>query len=108
MSKSDLEADFARQIDWAGLPTPERELVFAKPRKYRFDFAYPDRMLAVEIHGGTWTHGAHNRGWGVARDAEKMTLAATHGWTVLVFTAKEVRDGSALSTLEDMLMREPT
>ena len=40
----------------------EREYKFHKTRKWRFDFAYPDIQLAVEIDGGQWRAGGgrHN------------------------------------------------
>jgi hypothetical protein len=36
----------------AGLPEPIREYRFAPSRRWRFDFAWPAAMLAVEVEGG--------------------------------------------------------
>lgn len=65
---------------------PVRELVFNPPRKWRFDFAWPEKLIAVEIDGGTWSGGRHSRGTGFARDCEKLNAAALNGWRVFRFT----------------------
>lgn len=64
------------------LPCPVRELVFAPPRKWRFDFAWPDHKFAVEIEGGVRTGGRHQRPDGFVADAEKYEQAMLLGWTV--------------------------
>lgn len=63
------------------LPAPEYEYRFAPPRKWRFDFAWPDHgKVAVEINGGRWQTGGgrHN----TAGDYEKLQTAAALGWRV--------------------------
>jgi hypothetical protein len=37
------------QLRMAGLPDPVEEYRFAPPRRWRFDLAWPERMLAVEV-----------------------------------------------------------
>ena len=59
-----------------------REYQFAKPRRWRFDFAHLGTKTAIEIEGGTWTGGRHTRGSGFVKDAEKYNTAAELGWTV--------------------------
>ncbi len=83
----------------AGLPLPVREYRFAPPRRWRFDFAWPDRGLALEIEGGVWTGGRHVRGRGYERDCEKYAEAALRGWRVLRVTPGMVRDGRAVALL---------
>lgn len=77
------------------LPRPVREHPFHPERLWRFDFAWPDLMLAVEIHGGIWRKGAHSGGSGAIRDAEKATEAARLGWVLLTFTPDRL-EGDAL------------
>lgn len=101
--RSRLEATFLLQIKAAGLPLPEQEVVFAPPRKWRFDFLYPDRKLAVELQGGTWIGGGHSTGQGYQRDCEKANEAALRGIHVLRFTSSDVMTGGALKTLERAL-----
>jgi len=54
-------------------------------RRWRFDYAYPELRIGIEIHGGVWTHGGHTRGSGFIKDREKMNRAAVAGWLVLEF-----------------------
>lgn len=98
---SDLEDLLCHQIRAVGLPKPEREYRFHPARRFRFDVAWPDRMLAVEVDGGNWVNGAHNRGSGRKRDNEKQNLAVLGGWRVLRFTGTEVKTGEALAAIEE-------
>lgn len=67
----------------AGVPVPVREYCFAAPeRKFRFDFAWPQAMIALESEGGVWSHGAHTRGGHFLNDMTKYNLAASKGWRV--------------------------
>lgn len=93
----------AWQIKAAGLPTPEREVVFAKPRRWRFDMAWPRAMVALELDGATWTGGRHSRGVGYARDCEKLNAATLAGWRVLRVTGDMVRKGQALALVQQAL-----
>ena len=86
-----------------GLPDPVRELRFHPKRLWRFDFAWPDRMLAVEVEGGTWVNGAHSRGRHFEQDAEKYAEAVIAGWRVIRVTTGMVEDGRAVSLIERAL-----
>lgn len=66
------------------------EYRFAADRKWRFDFASPSAMIAVEINGGVWSNGRHSRGSGLVKEYEKMRAAACLGWRVLPFTPQEL------------------
>lgn len=103
MSASSLEALFLIQLRALGLPAPEAEYRFHASRKWRFDFAWPHRLLAVEVEGGVYTGGRHTRGSGFEADAEKYNAAAEAGWTVLRYTPKYLRDGSAVEQVRRML-----
>ena len=96
---SDLESTLAWQVRVDGLPAPEQEYRFDDNRRWRFDFAWPDCRLAVEVNGGEWSDGRHNRGAGMAADYEKLNTAVIAGWRVLQFTGGQVRDGSAVNTI---------
>lgn len=97
---SELEAILLFQIRCARLSMPESEYRFHPGRRWRFDFAWPDRMLAIEVEGGTYTSGRHNRAAGFAKDCEKYNEAAIAGWTVLRFTGEQVKTGEALQVVE--------
>lgn len=66
-----------------GIPEPQREFRFDSARRWRFDFAWPDRRLAVEVEGGVWVRGRHTRGAGYLKDLEKYNRAVELGWRVL-------------------------
>lgn len=88
-----------------GLPTPEREYRFHDVRRWRFDFAWPELRVAVEVDGGTWTAGRHNRGAGFEGDAEKLNAATALGWRVFRYTATRVRSGWAVNEIRVELER---
>jgi hypothetical protein len=54
--KSKLEEKFLELFlkYFPNLPKPVTQLVFHKHRKWRFDFAWPDVKVAVEIQGGAF------------------------------------------------------
>jgi very-short-patch-repair endonuclease len=68
-------------------PEPEPEYYFDKHvgRKHRFDFAWPDKMVAVEINGNAWGVKGGGR-HGKDSDLEKMNLAVAMGWRVFQFS----------------------
>jgi very-short-patch-repair endonuclease len=79
-------------IQEAGLPEAYQEYRFAAPeRQFRFDFAYPDLKLAIEVEGGVFVQGRHSQGAGMSNDCVKYNMAAMRGWTVLRFTAPMIR-----------------
>lgn len=73
-----------------GLPTPITEHRFHPVRKWRFDYAWPDRKIALEVEGGMWSGGRHNHASGFFKDMEKYNAAACLGWRVLRVTPKAV------------------
>jgi hypothetical protein len=96
---SDGEAGMLWLCKVAGLPAPEAEYAFAKPRRWRFDLAWPLHLIAVEIEGGTWSYGRHSRGNGYAADLEKYNEATIAGWRVLRVTTDQVKDRSAITVV---------
>jgi very-short-patch-repair endonuclease len=100
---SDLEETLAWQMKVSKFPVPEREHRFAPPRRWRFDFAWPALMVAVEAEGGTWAGGRHTTGTGFRADCQKYNAAVELGWRVLRFTGTEIEDGSALLQLGRVL-----
>ena len=82
---------------------PEREYQFHPERKWRFDFCFPDKKLAIECEGGVWIAGRHNRPQGMINDIEKYNAAALMGYTVLRYTMDMIRSGEALQQIEEAL-----
>jgi len=103
----DLEAIFARDIRAIKLPEATREFKFHPSRKWRFDFAWPDRKIAVEIDGGTGNiRGRHVRPAGFRSDCKKNNAATLLGWRILRGDSTMVRDGSLLAFVEKLLQAE--
>jgi very-short-patch-repair endonuclease len=109
---STLERSFLSHWELIGdrsLP-PEREFMFALPeRRWRFDLAWPSRMVAIELEGGTWVKGRHNTGAGIAEDCVKYNWALEHGWRVLRFTTDQIRKApvQCIEQVQRMLATEP-
>jgi len=81
----------------------EREYRFHPVRKWRFDFADPQRKIAVEVEGGIFTNGRHSRGSGMRSDMEKYNAATMLGWRVLRFFSDDVKSGKAINTIMQMI-----
>jgi very-short-patch-repair endonuclease len=79
---------------------PEREYRFHPTRKWRFDFYFPEKKIAVEVEGGYG--GRHQRG-GFQLDMVKYTAAAKMGIMVLRYTTKMVTDGTAINDVLEVL-----
>jgi very-short-patch-repair endonuclease len=92
-------------IRQVGLPEPQTEVRFHKTRKWRFDLAWPDKMIAVEIDGAIWVRGRHSRGAGMEADNEKINEAQRLGFRVFRFSTGQVTSGDAITFLEQV-MRE--
>jgi very-short-patch-repair endonuclease len=97
--KKDLENKLLKEIVRI-LPTPQREYRFHETRRWRFDFAWPDKKVAVEVQGGVYTGGAHVRGPQYTKDREKMNTAQLDGWIVLEVTTTHINNHDAIGWIE--------
>jgi len=103
--QSGYERNLEFQIKALKLPAPKVQYRFAPPRRWTFDLAWDDRLLACEVEGGTWIRGGgrHNRASSFERDTEKYNEAALRGWAVLRVTTGQVSNGHAVNLLERAL-----
>ncbi|MFM1691785.1 hypothetical protein [Aeromonas salmonicida] len=74
-------------------PPYQVEYRFHPSRKWRFDYSWPDRKIALEVHGGVHVGGRHTRGSGFVKDREKMNSAQLLGWVVLEVTPEHIKSG---------------
>lgn len=95
------EYDFAARHVGKG-PGIRARLAKANMGNWRFDFACPDLLIAMEIEGGAWVGGRHTRGAGFARDLEKYDRAARLGWWVYRCSPRMVKNGWAYESLRIM------
>ena len=103
MGVSKAEEYLALQIRAVKLPEPVREHRFHPTRKWRFDFAYPEHLLAIEVEGGVWSGGRHTRGSGFTNDCEKYNAALMNGWRVYRCTPDMIKTGIVVADLSILL-----
>lgn len=108
-AREKLEAALWQQMratlgaDGGSVPTPCRQHRFHPTRKWCFDVSFPERMLAVEVDGGTWSGGRHTRGAGYEKDCEKLNEALCLGWRVIRVTGAHIKSGKAIEWIERAL-----
>ena len=113
-TKSSKEDDFDFQCRAYRLPRFERQYPFAKSlgRRWLFDFAWPERKIAIEIEGlvvqklagQLVVRGRHASITGFKEDCIKYASAAVLGWRVLRFEQSQVKDGTAIEFAQRVLL----
>lgn len=76
----------------------EQEYKFHPERKWRFDFAFPEEKIAIEVEGGLFSQGRHTRGRGYIGDMQKYNAAVCLGWRVLRYGTGQI-NGNVLTDL---------
>ncbi len=71
-------------------PDLEREYRFDAKRRWRADFAHLEARVLIEIEGGIWVNGRHNRAAGFNTDLEKYLAAGLAGWPVFRFGPDQI------------------
>lgn len=89
-------------IEAAGLPIPVLEFKFLHDRKFRFDLAWPELLIACEIDGM-----AHRIKARFLADMEKMNLARENRWLVIHCTPSMIGSGEALELVKRALRVSP-
>lgn len=84
-----------------GLPEPCFEYQFHPVRRWRFDLAWPEQRVAVEVDGGIWIRGGHNRGAQIKKDWEKRNEATAMGWQILFCEPRDL----CLDAMVELLKR---
>lgn len=72
-------------------------------KNWRFDFAFIEQKIAVEIEGGAWIGGRHTRGKGFSDDLRKHNSAVMLGWFVYRCDGEMIKDGTAIKTIKHKL-----
>ena len=89
-----------------GLPVPVCQHRFAKPRRWMFDFAWPQMMVALEIEGGSWVSGRHVRGSGFIADCEKYSTAASQGWRIVRVVPEQITVSEMVAWVRGAILKE--
>lgn len=90
---------FFASLKSLGIDQPVAEYKFHKTRKWRIDFCWPDKKLALEIEGGAWTNGRHTRGSGFIKDMEKYNQISVYRFFLLRVTPTEIQNGVAVDII---------
>jgi hypothetical protein len=111
---SELEDTFAAQVRRYRLPEPVRQLKFALDvrRKWAWDFAWPQFMVAVELQGlvveaignRRYVRGGHGTVPGMINDMEKLNAGVLLGWSPLWFAQNHVRSNDAIAVTQRVLV----
>ena len=74
-------------------------------RRFRADYLLTlnDMQIIVEINGGHWISGRHNRGKGYENDLIKSNLAQTHGFKYLQYTYGQLKKMLYVADLKKLL-----
>ena len=88
---SNLERSFAFALKAVGCEMVQQHK-FHPTRRWLLDFADEASKVGVEIDGGEFVNGAHNRGSQMARDYEKRNAAIELGWVIFQLTGAMVKN----------------
>ena len=87
---SSIEERFLMLWNHVKGPDLEREYRFHHERRWRSDFAHVGARVLIEIEGGIWVNGRHNRAAGFNADLEKYLAAGLAGWRVFRFGPDQI------------------
>ena len=104
--KKEAEDAIAGELEQAGHIGFVREHRFHPSRRWRFDFAWVEHRVALEVEGSVWARGRHTRGKGYLSDIEKYNEATLLGWKVLRVATDHAGMGYAVDLVERALTKE--
>jgi hypothetical protein len=99
-----------------GLPPVSTEFKFAshiryedkrgieRSRQWAFDFAWPIHKIALEVEGGIWLGGGHNRGRGMTKDMRKYNTATILGWRIIRVEPKEICMAETVNMIRALML----
>ena len=83
--KGQLEDPFAQWLSFKNIKFVRQFQPF-KDRRFKCDFFLPDYNVVIEIEGGQWINGRHQRGTGYKNDIEKYNMITLAGYKILRLT----------------------
>lgn len=103
----DAADGLANLLRWQGVSGFEREYRAIPTRQWRWDIAFVDQRLLIEVDGGGWTQGKHSREPGMSADSTKQNTAVIADWRCLRFTPSMIDSGEAVETIRKALAAAP-
>lgn len=99
--KAEQFIELCRRLRLPEIPVAEHR--FHPSRMWRFDLAFPRHKIAIEIQGGAFIGGRHNRGGGFIKDMEKMNAAAILGWRIIYRTPADFMSDETVELVQDAM-----
>lgn len=89
----------------SGLPEPVAEYQFHPKRKWRVDyyFEHEGRKVALEVEGGIYQYGRHNRAAGFIKDMEKYNELSVQGIYLLRVLPKNLLKMKTIELISKIL-----
>ena len=103
------DESFLQVLKQLNLPVPHKEYRYARKRKFRVDFAYPEIRMGIEIDGGIFNKKAHGSITGILNDIDRNNTAAMEGWTMIRIPSShihEIKYKEALVVTYERLQKE--
>lgn len=90
--------------------TVEAEHKFHPTRKWRIDFAVDPQgaKIAIEVEGGVWINGRHNRSAGFLKDMKKYNALTAAGWRLIRVTPGKLHSMETYSLIKEMIDADKT
>ena len=94
---------FAQKCVENNLMPPVFEHRFHPKRLWRMDYAWPESKVALEVDGGIWINGGHNRGAQIVKTWEKENRANVMGWHILKCEPKTLMSEQTINLLKEAM-----
>lgn len=93
--RSAYEPEWVRQYPFGAFLSP--------PRLFRFDAAFPAKMVGIDVDGGAHAAGRAK----VKSDTLRRGLAGAAGWKIVALTPEQVHNGEAVALVRSALGGSP-
>lgn len=101
---------FIKVLEAMNIPVPVKEFKFHHTRQWRFDYAWPQYKIALEVEGGIFGYtdkqgnkrkgGAHSSVTGILRDLEKYNSAAVLGYRIIRVQPSDLMKTSTIEMIK--------
>jgi hypothetical protein len=110
-----IQVSFLSRLNAEGLPEATPEHRFWQGRRFRFDYAWVDKKIALEVEGGLYGNGkncprckrpsamGHTSVTGIRRDMEKYNEAAALGWRLIRVEPSKLESTETIELLKRLL-----
>lgn len=104
---SAAEDELAFSLRAVKIPFEQQVRLWCWHRRWRCDFLVDERLI-VEVEGGLFSSGGHNRGAYIEDTMEKLATALGAGYSALRVSPRHIKDGRALKWIEAALKALPS